>query len=165
MNSAPRSPSTCDLCDEHADRLRVVALSFRSYGGREAFSGPVSTIRCRDDNSLVGEAVRQEGLGRVLVVDGGGSMARALLGDMLGAKAVANGWAGVIVHGAVRDVEVLRTQDLGVVALGAMPVRSEKRGVGERDVVVTFGDVTWSPGEWAYVDANGIVVAAESLLR
>lgn len=165
MNTPTRIPSTCDLCDEHGDWLRVVAPLFRNYGGRESFSGPTATIRCREDNSLVREAVNQSGLGRVLVVDGGGSVSRALLGDMLGAKAVANGWAGIVIHGAVRDVEVLRTLDLGVVALGAIPMRSEKNGAGERDVVVTFGGVTWSPGDWVYADASGIVVATESLVR
>jgi len=158
-----RTPSTADLCDEHADRLQVCEPVFLDFGGRRAFSGPASTVRCFEDNSRVREAVESPGEGRVLVVDGGGSRRRALFGDRLGEAAVRNGWVGVIVHGCIRDSAELGRMDLGLRALGSMPLRSEKRGEGERDVPVRFAGVTFRPGDWVYADEDGVVVAHERL--
>ena len=151
--------ATADLCDEHADAVQVCEPAFRAYGGRHAFSGPVCTVRCFEDNSRVKEAVEGPGEGRVLVVDGGGSRRRALFGDKLGSAAVRNGWAGVVVYGCIRDSAELGQMNLGLRALGTMPLRSDKRGEGERDVPVRFAGVTFRPGEHIYVDEDGVVVS------
>jgi len=150
---------TADLCDEHGDAVQVCEPVFHAFGGRRAFSGPVSTVRCFEDNSRVKEAVGAPGEGRVLVVDGGGSRRRALLGDMLGEAAVRNGWVGIIIHGCIRDSAALGQMNLGIRALGTMPLRSEKRDEGERDVPVRFAGVTFRPGDFVYVDEDGIVLA------
>ena len=155
--------STCDLSDEHPEKLEAVDPVFTSFGGRRAFSGPISTIKCHEDNSLVREVVAEPGQGRVLVVDGGGSVRRALLGDQLAEKAVANGWSGIVVYGAVRDVDALATMDLGVKALNCHPLKTDKKGIGERDVKVRFAGVTIIPGNYLYADNDGMLVAKESL--
>jgi regulator of ribonuclease activity A len=151
--------STADLCDAHGDAIQVCEPIFHAFGGHKTFSGPVSTVRCFEDNSRVREAVESPGLGRVLVVDGGGSRRRALLGDKLGVAAVKNGWAGVIIHGCIRDSAELEQVALGIRALGTMPLRSEKRGEGERDVPVRFAGVTFRPGDHVFVDDDGIVLS------
>ena len=151
--------STADLCDEHGDGVQVCEPIFHAFGGRSAFAGPVSTVRCFEDNSRVREAVESPGNGRVLVVDGGGSRRRALLGDKLGVAAVKNGWSGVIIHGCIRDSVELGRMALGIRALGTMPLRSEKRGEGERDVPVRFAGVTFRPGDHVVVDEDGIVLS------
>ncbi len=157
------SKGTADLCDDYGDRVQVCEPIFHAFGGRRSFSGPISTVRCFEDNSRVKEAVEAPGNGRVLVVDGGGSRRRALLGDKLGDAAVRQGWAGVILHGCIRDAAELADMELGIRALGTMPLRSDKRGEGERDVPVRFAGVTFRPGEYVYVDEDGIVVAATAL--
>ncbi|RPI16219.1 MAG: RraA family protein [Lysobacterales bacterium] len=151
--------ATADLCDAHGDQMQVCEPLFTAYGGRRAFHGPVSTVRCFEDNSRVKEAVESPGEGRVLVVDGGGSRRRALLGGNLGVAAVKNGWSGVIVYGCIRDSAELAPLPLGVRALGTMPLRSEKRGEGERDVPVRFAGVTFRPGDHVYVDEDGVVLS------
>ncbi|HET9693054.1 MAG TPA: ribonuclease E activity regulator RraA [Steroidobacteraceae bacterium] len=161
--TAAPARGTADLCDEHADRVQVCEPIFQAFGGRRAFHGRISTIRCFEDNSRVKEAVEGPGTGQVLVVDGGGSRRRALLGDKLGDAAVRNGWAGVIIHGCIRDSAELGRMDLGIRALGTMPLRSDKRGEGERDVPVRFAGVTFRPGEFVYVDEDGVVVSASAL--
>jgi regulator of ribonuclease activity A len=150
---------TADLCDAHADVVQVCEPVFHAFGGRSAFSGPVSTVRCFEDNSRIKEAVESPGEGRVLVVDGGGSRRRALFGGNLGSAAVKNGWVGVIIHGCIRDSGEIAQMNLGVRALGTMPLRSEKRGEGERDVSVRFAGATFRPGDHVYVDEDGIVVS------
>jgi regulator of ribonuclease activity A len=155
---------TADLYDDHADELKIVEPMFRSFGGRAAFHGPVSTIKTHEDNSRVHEAVAEPGEGRVLVVDGGGSLRCALLGDMLGAKAVENGWSGVIVWGCVRDVVELGQLDLGCLALASNPAKSVKAGAGMRDVPVSLGALTVAPGQFVYADEDGVVVCARDLL-
>ena len=154
---------TADLCDEHGDALQVCEPVFRKFGGKRAFDGLVSTVRCFEDNSLVKEAVEGPGAGRVLVVDGGGSRRRALFGDKLGTAAVKNGWAGVIIHGCIRDSAELGLMNLGIRALGTMPLRSVKRGEGERDVPVRFAGVTFRPGDHVYADEDGVVVSHAAL--
>ncbi|NWO56814.1 ribonuclease E activity regulator RraA [Chromohalobacter israelensis] len=153
---------TPDICDAYPD-VKVLEPLFLNLGGPDAFYGPVRTVKCFEDNSRVKEAVGEPGDGAVLVVDGGGSLRCALLGDMLAAKAADNGWAGIVVYGCVRDVDVLNDTALGVQAIGTHPRRSEKRGEGQRYVTVTFAGVTIAPGQWLYADNNGIVVASEEL--
>ncbi len=155
--------ATADLIDDFGDELRSCETQFRQYGGRVSFAGPVSTVRCLRDNGLVKRLLTTSGDGRVLVVDGAGSLASALLGDMIAASAVAHGWAGVVIHGVVRDVAALRTMDLGVKALGSNPRKSAKDGAGEVDVPVSFGGVEFRPGEWLYSDEDGIVVAGRNV--
>jgi regulator of ribonuclease activity A len=149
--------STADLCDQHGDRLQVCEPVFESFGG------PVSTVRCFEDNSRVKEAVESRGEGRVLVIDGGGSRRRALLGGNLGAAAVRNGWAGMIIHGCVRDSRELEEMSLGIRALGTIPLRSDKRGEGELDVPVRFAGVTFRPGDHVYADEDGVIVSSTPL--
>jgi regulator of ribonuclease activity A len=155
---------TPDLCDAHAESVRVVAPLFRNYGGRTTFGGPLVTIKCFEDNSLVKEWVERPGNGRVLVVDGGGSLRCALLGDVLAAKAAANGWAGLIVHGCIRDVDDIQKMEIGVQALGSIPLKSVRKGQGELNVAVTFGGITFHPGEFVYADNNGIIVSSKRLI-
>ncbi|MBY6185083.1 putative 4-hydroxy-4-methyl-2-oxoglutarate aldolase [Marinobacter hydrocarbonoclasticus] len=152
-----------DLCDAYPDEVRLLPPLFRQFGGKRIFHGSVVTLRCPEDNSLVREAVAEPGEGRVLLVDGGGLSRRALLGDMLAEKAVANGWSGIVVFGYVRDVATLQTMDLGVQALGAVPMKTEKRGLGERDVVVEVQGVRIAPGDHLYADDNGVLVASRAL--
>ncbi|MDX1633395.1 MAG: ribonuclease E activity regulator RraA [Marinobacter sp.] len=153
---------TPDICDDHPE-VQVVDPGFRNYGGVEAFGGPIVTVKCFEDNSLVKELVAEPGKGRVMVVDGGGSKRCALLGDMLAEKAADSGWAGLIIYGCVRDVDVVGKTSLGVQALGSHPRKSNKRGVGEQDIPVTFAGVTFQPGHYVYADNNGIVVSEKPL--
>ena len=155
--------SVPDICDEFPQDVRVLEPLFSSFGGKQRFSGEIITIRCFKDNSLVRDAVRTEGRGRVIVVDGGGSMRRALLGDMLAAKAAENGWRGVVINGCVRDVEILETIDLGVKALNCHPVKTDKRGEGQLNVPVRFAGVSFKPGQFLYADKNGAVIVPVDL--
>ncbi|MBB5207581.1 regulator of ribonuclease activity A [Chiayiivirga flava] len=136
----------------------MIALPWRDLGGRMAFSGTVSTVRAFEDNSRVREAVAEPGHGRVLLVAGGGSLRRAMLGDLLAAKAVENGWEGIVIDGVIRDSGVIAGLALGVKALGVCPRKTEKLGDGRRDVVVEIGGVAIAPGQWLCADADGVVV-------
>ncbi len=172
MTASPASTSfaTCDLCDAHKNDssggFRVLPPVFKPFGGVLKFCGPVVTVKCFEDNSLVKAAVDGSGLvdspaGRVpavLVVDGGGSLRRALLGGNLGAAAAKNGWAGVVVDGCVRDVAELAQCGVGIRALASMPLPTEKRGEGQKNVPVHIQGVQVSPGDWLYADEDGIVV-------
>lgn len=159
--------ATCDLCDAHksddSDRFRVLPPVFRDFGAVRRFSGPVVTLKCFEDNSLVKAAVDAPGQGRVLVVDGGASLRRALLGGNLGAAAARNGWAGVVIDGCVRDVAELAAQPVGIRALAAMPLPTEKRNQGQRDVAVQIQGVWVRPGDWLYADEDGMVLGASAL--
>lgn len=155
---------TCDLCDEHPQDVRVCEPMFASFGGREAFGGQIVTVKCHEDNSRVKELLATPGKGKVLVVDGGGSLRCALMGDMIGESAVQNGWEGVIIYGCVRDVDALAELDLGVHAVAAIPLKSVRKGVGETGLDVTFGGVTFVQGHYAYADNNGVIVSARNLL-
>jgi regulator of ribonuclease activity A len=150
---------TADLYDRHGEDLRSCATQFRSYGGRREFHGTISTIKVFEDNTLVKEALTEDGTGRVLVVDGAASLRAALLGDLMAARAAENSWEGIVVNGAVRDVVALGGIDVGVKALGSNPRKSSKTGAGLRDVPVSFGGVTFAPGDHLYSDADGILVA------
>lgn len=158
-------PATCDLCDAHKGdsdgAFRVLPPVFRDFGRRLAFHGPVSTVKCFEDNSMVKAAVESAGQGRVLVVDGAASLRRALLGGNLGAAAARNGWAGLVIDGAVRDVAELALCDVGIRALAAMPLPTERREQGQRDVVLQLRGVWVRPGDWLYADADGIVLMAQ----
>ena len=156
--------STPDLCDQYPELIQVVEPMFSNYGGRDRFSGEIVTVKCFEDNSCVKQLVATEGLGRVMVVDGGGSMRRACLGDMLAEKASVTGWSGLIIYGCIRDVDEIMITDIGVQALGIHPMKTDKKGVGETQVPVTFGGVTFHPGHYVYADNNGIVVAPQQLL-
>lgn len=160
--------ATADLCDRHEDQLRtgtlrVVAPMFRSYGGRQAFHGQIATLKLFEDNSFVRKALEQPGNGRVLVIDGGGSLRRALVGDQLAALGVKNGWSGIVAYGCIRDSAAIATMDIGVFALATHPQKTDKRNVGEVDVAVTFGGVTFRHGEWLYADSDGVLVADKAL--
>lgn len=150
--------TTPDLSDRFPE-VAVAEPLFRRFGGRAAFSGMIATVRCPEDNSRVRELAAMPGQGRVMVVDGQGSLRHALLGDQIAANAVRNGWAGLLIHGCVRDVEILATLPLGVLALAACPRKTEKRGLGEVDVPVNFAGVAFLPGSWLYADDNGVLVS------
>jgi len=152
-----------ELCDQFPDLVQVVEPMFGNFGGRERFGGEIVTLKAFEDNSLVREQVALPGEGRVLVVDSGGSMRRAMLGDMLAEKAVLNGWSGIIIYGCIRDVNAIGELDLGVQALGANPMKTDKKGIGELNVDLTFGGVTFKPGHYVYADNNGILVSPEKL--
>ena len=154
---------TCDLCDENPSLVRIVEPIFNNYGGKPAFYGEIVTVKCHEDNSVVKENVGKPGDGKVMVVDGGGSLRCALLGDMLAAKAAENGWAGLIIYGCIRDVDEIGQTDLGVQALRTIPIKSNRKGRGDLNVPVSFGGVTFHPGEYVYADNNGIIVSAEPL--
>jgi regulator of ribonuclease activity A len=156
--------ATADLIDDFDAELASCQTQFREYGARAVFAGPIATIRCHRDNALVKKLLTTLGEGRVLVVDGGGSLASALMGDLIATAAVRNGWSGVVINGAVRDVATLRTLDLGIKALGSNPRKSAKDGAGEVDVPVAFGDAEFHPGNWLYSDEDGIVTAARRLI-
>lgn len=152
------SVTTADLADTHGPALRVCDLQFRQFGGWRIFSGPVRTVSCHEDNGLLRDLVRTPGHGAVLVVDGGGSLRTALAGDLIAGAAQAHGWAGLVLHGAVRDSVALAHLDLGVKALGTTPRKSGKTGAGALDIPVTFGNVTFRPGDILHADDDGIVL-------
>lgn len=152
------SIATADLYDERGDALDSLALQLHDIGGRAAFDGPVRTVRCHRDNALVKAVLASPGEGAVLVVDGGGSLESALVGDLIAASAVANGWAGIIVHGAVRDRAAIAQLPLGVKALGSNPRKSAKDGAGEVDVPVEIAGVVFRPGAHVWADADGVLV-------
>jgi regulator of ribonuclease activity A len=152
--------ATADLSDAHPE-AKIAESGLLDFGGRSEFSGFIRTVRCHEDNSLVRAALEGQGDGAVLVVDGGGSRTCALLGDRLGALAIVNGWSGVVVNGCVRDTADLGRMDLGVRALAAHPRRSLKQGRGEMDVSVSFLGVDFVPGQWIYVDSDGLLILPE----
>ncbi|SGY84719.1 putative 4-hydroxy-4-methyl-2-oxoglutarate aldolase [Moritella viscosa] len=153
-----------DLCDRHFNQLSVMDPIFQSYGKATIFSGQAVTVKCFEDNSLVKELAGTPGEGRILVVDGGCSTRRALLGDMIAENAVKNGWAGFVIYGAIRDVATINTLELGVKAITACPVKTEKRGLGDAGINLHFAGVNIAEGDYIYADLNGVVVAKEPLL-
>jgi len=154
--------NTCDLCDLHlhdsSGSFRVLPPVFNSYGKRTRFAGPVSTVKCFEDNTAVKAALAEPGLGRVLIVDGGGSLRRALVGGKIAALAAVNGWAGIVVDGCVRDSAELAAADLGIRALALMPLPTDRKNQGLRDGVLSIQGITVRPGEWLVADEDGIVV-------
>jgi regulator of ribonuclease activity A len=154
--------STPDLSDASPEAL-AIELPFINYGQVRQFAGRAVTIKCHEDNSLVKQCVEEPGLGRVIVVDGGGSRRRALLGDMLAEKAAANGWSGLVINGVIRDVDEIGRTALGVQALGACPIKTEKLGVGQRDIALHIGGASVAPGDYIYADNNGVLVSKQPL--
>jgi regulator of ribonuclease activity A len=160
MTIQPRP--TADMVDDIGPNVRSCDLQLTQFGGRSQFAGPITTIRCFQDNALLKSVLSEPGYGGVLVIDGDGSLHTALVGDVIAGLGVDNGWAGIIVNGAVRDAATLRTLDIGIKALGTNPRKSTKSGDGHRDVAVEFGGVVFVPGEIAYSDDDGIVVVTPS---
>ncbi|HRD92963.1 ribonuclease E activity regulator RraA [Accumulibacter sp.] len=159
---------TADLLDNNEQELRdgriqVVTPMFRSYGGRPSFAGQVATLKLFEDNSLVREVLGEDGNGKVLVVDGGGSMRCALVGDQLAILAHRNRWEGIVLYGCIRDSGDISAIDLGIRALNTHPLKSVKKGIGERDLAVSFGGVRFRPGQWIYVDCDGVMVSEQAL--
>ncbi len=154
---------TPDLCDQFGDRVAVAEPLFRDFGGRPAFAGEIETVRVFEDNALVRRILESEGRGRVLVVDGGGSLRCALVGGRLAALAATNGWSGIIVNGCIRDVGELGIAAVGVKALAACPKPPSKTGAGERGVPVSFAGVTFTPGHLAWGDGDGLLVGEPGL--
>ena len=152
-----------ELCDQYPDDVRVLEPMFMNFGGKERFYGEVVTIKAFEDNSLVREQVALNGTGKVLVVDGGGSLRRAMLGDMLAEKAAKNGWQGIVIYGCIRDVNAIGEIDLGVQSLATHPMKTDKRGLGDLNVPLTFGGTTIKPGDYIYADNNGVLVSDKEL--
>ncbi len=151
--------STADLYDEHEGKVQVANILMQSFGRKTAFSGPISTVKCFEDNSLVRAALEEPGESRVLVVDGGGSIRCALVGDKLAELGIKNGWDGLVVHGCIRDSAVISTLEIGIKSLGTNPRRSVKQSKGERDIPLNFADATFKPRDWLYADEDGIVLS------
>ena len=149
---------TADLVDDIGPDVRSCDLQLRQFGGRTQFAGPITTVKCFQDNALLKSVLSEPGDGGVLVIDGDGSLHSALVGDVIAGLGVENGWAGLIINGAVRDSAMLRTLDIGIKALGTNPRKSTKTGEGRRDVAVEFGGVVFEPGHLLYSDDDGIVV-------
>lgn len=154
---------TADLYDAHADEVHVVAPLFRHFGGARRFCGPMATLKVYEDNLLVHEQLKEPGAGRVIVIDGAGSLRAAVVGDILAQRAKDMGYSGYVVNGCVRDVADCSRIDIGLMALAANPARPKKKGFGERGLPVAFGGVKFSPGEWLYADEDGILVCARQL--
>lgn len=157
--------STPDLCDQFGDQVAVLDPVFHHYGGVQRFGGEVVTVKCFEDNSKVAEMVVSDGRDRVLVVDGGGVLRRALLGDQLVSKAVVHGWAGIIIYGAIRDVEDIQSMAIGVAALGSHPRKTQKRGEGQINVPVCIAGVNVHPGDYVYADATGVIVSGQEIMH
>ncbi len=155
--------STTDLCDAHGEVLQIAAPNFGNYGGKRHFAGTIATAKVLDDNVIVRAMLEQPGEGRVLIVDGGGSTRCALMGDMIANLAHKNGWSGVILNAAIRDVDALSKIEIGIRALAAHPKKSAKQGTGESNVVVQFAGVHFNPGDWVVCDTDGIVIVPASL--
>lgn len=159
---------TADLCDLHeaevrAGTLRIVAPMFRSYGKRQAFAGPIATLKVFEDNSLVRGMLEAPGDGRVLVIDGGGSLRCALVGDQLAQLGQRNGWAGIVVYGCIRDSKAIAEMDIGLFAIGTHPLKSIKKGAGDVGIPLSFGGTTFNPGDHLYADADGVLVSSAQL--
>lgn len=161
----PLSVSTPDLCDQYEDDVQVLEPLLSHYGAVSNFYGSISTVQCFEDNSLVAQQVKSPGLGRVLVIDGGASMRCSLLGDQLAAAALANGWAGIVINGCLRDVEIIAPMSIGIMAIAAIPRKTVKAGKGSLDMPVTFAGVEFSPGHYLYADQSGVIVAKKNVLQ
>ena len=155
--------STPDLCDKYGDAVQVCKPVFSHYGAVKQFAGEIVTVKCFEDNSMVAEQVRMPGKGKVLVVDGGGSSQRSLLGDNLAGAAIENGWAGIVIYGYLRDVEDIALMPIGVMAMGAIPRKTQKLGQGEVNIPITIAGVSMRPAHYLYADCSGVVVAANML--
>jgi len=154
---------TADLFDDHDNISQTCSTQFNDYGAVRQFSGPIRTVKCFRDNQLFRALLDEPGNGAVVVVDGGGSLESALMGDLIAAKGLKNGWAGVVILGAIRDSVAIGTMDFGTKALGVNAAKSSKDGAGALDEIVEFGGVRFEPGHWIYCDEDGILVAPQEL--
>jgi len=152
-----------DLCDDYPNEVSVTELQWQHFGAQPIFTGEVVTVRCPEDNSMVKIWLAKPGHGKVLVVDGGGMLRRALLGDMLAQQALDNGWAGIVIHGALRDVGTINRMAIGVKALGVCPVKTDKRGLGDEQLALRIGGVEIRPGDHLYADLNGVLISRKPL--
>ena len=155
--------TTADLYDKYGDDLKVALPIFKDYGAKRIFHGPISTVKAHEDNSLVRTALEEPGEGRILIIDGDESLRCAMLGDMLAKLGMENGWSGIIVFGCIRDADVIATIDIGVKALNTNPRKSLKRGLGDRDIPVSFAGITFNVGEYVYADTDGIIVSEKKI--
>jgi regulator of ribonuclease activity A len=155
--------TTADLYDKYGDDLKVALPIFKDYGAKRIFHGPISTVKAHEDNSLVRTALEEPGEGRILIIDGDESLRCAMLGDMLAKLGVENGWSGIIVFGCIRDADVIATIDIGVKALNTNPRKSLKRGLGDRDIPVSFAGITFNVGEYIYADTDGVIVSEKKI--
>ncbi|HAS6349615.1 ribonuclease E activity regulator RraA [Vibrio sp. IRLE0018] len=155
--------NTSALCDIYLDQVDVVEPMFSNFGGRASFAGQITTVKCFEDNTLIRETLEQDGVGRVLLVDGGGSLRRALVDGELAAIAEENEWEGIVIYGCVREVDELEEMNIGIQALASIPVGASSQGVGEVDVPVNFGGVTFLPEDYLYADTTGILLSQEPL--
>ena len=155
--------ATADLYDQHEHRVQVLEPMLADYGGKRRFSGPIATVKVFEDNSLVRAAIEEPGAGKVLVVDGGGSLRCALVGDKLAELASRNGWAGLVVYGCIRDAAAIATIPIGLKAVNTTPRKSAKQGAGDRDIPVQFAGVTFTPGWFLYADEDGVLISEQSL--
>lgn len=154
---------TADLCDEFSEQLQIAEPGLRDFGGKKSFSGKIVTLKLFEDNSLVREALENDGTGQVLVVDGGASLRCALLGDILAGKAVKNNWNGTIINGCIRDSAEIALMNIGVKALETHPLKSAKKGVGEKNITVSFAGVQFVPGMFVYTDEDGMIISHKKL--
>ena len=155
--------TTAGLYDKYGDDLKVALPIFKDYGAKRIFHGPISTVKAYEDNSLVRTALEEPGEGRILIVDGDESLRCAMLGDMLAKLGMENGWSGIIVFGCIRDADVIATIDIGVKALNTNPRKSLKRGLGDRDIPVSFAGITFNVGEYVYADTDGVIVSEKKI--
>lgn len=156
--------NTADLCDKHENGIAIAQPLFRDYGGKISFCGKISTIKCHEDNSRIREALKSPGDDQVLVVDGGGSTRRALVGNLLAQAGADNNWAGIVVYGCIRDSKVISTINIGCKAIATMPIKTDKKGIGKNNLAVHFADIDFIPGHFLYADEDGIIVSAKDLL-
>ncbi len=155
---------TDEFCDENCEEVQAAGMPFKSYGGKPRFYGEIVTLKLFEDNQLVRDQVTSDGTGKVLIIDGGASMRRALLGDMLAAKAVDNGWNGILINGCIRDSLEMASTNLGVMALGTHPLKTVKEGVGQTNVSVTFAGLHFEPADFIYIDEDGIIISEKPLI-
>ncbi len=155
--------NTSELCDTYIDMVDVVEPMFSSFGGRNSFGGTISTIKCFESNGLIMAAVKENGVGRVLLIDGGGSLRRALLDADIAETAAENGWEGIVCYGSVREVDALEDLDIGIQALASIPVGADDSEIGDQEIPVNFGGVTFLPADHLYADTTGIILSPEPL--
>lgn len=156
---------TDDFCNENCDEVQAAGIAFNSYGGKPRFYGEIVTLKLFEDNQLVRDQVNSDGTGKVLVIDGGASMRRALLGDMLATKAAENGWNGILINGCIRDSLEMKNMNLGVMALGTHPLKTIKAGVGQTNVSINFSGLNFEPADFIYIDEDGIILSGKPLIK
>jgi len=155
--------TTCDISDKLHPDVQYLEPVYKSYGAKTSFSGHIVTVKCYEDNSLVEEALKANGKESVLVIDAGGSMNCAMLGDKRATDAINNEWEGILVHGLIRDSATIKGMEIGIRALGVCPLKSIKNGVGDSNLIVNFSGVIFTPGEYLYADEDGVIVVKEKL--